>query len=89
MKGDVMDKPQRHYQGHLVIPRPKQLQESERWVIDLFVEWFDVHQGNIKKYRAKEDQESYKTEEEAIEHCFKLGEQIIDDNVQGYNFENY
>lgn len=63
------------YKGYLIKPAPLQLRDSGEWTMELVI---SKHRGNSVAERKYSAGNTFKTEEEAIQHCINFGKQIID-----------
>ena len=63
------------YKGYLIHPAPLQLRDSEEWTIEICISKHRDDSVTERKYSAGN---TFKTEEEAIQHCIDFGKQIID-----------
>lgn len=68
------------YKGYEIRPTPEFLTESEEWSSNLHIL---IHKENEVVDRQFSAADTYKSKEEAIEHCINFGRQIIDGNVNG------
>lgn len=63
------------YKGYLIQAAPYQLADSSEWTINISI-WHDTGTAiNIHNFSAAN---TFKTKEEAIQHCINFGRQIID-----------
>lgn len=63
------------YKGYEVEAVPHKLADSGEWSTDIVIM---RDRANNRKYRKFGASNTYKTQEEAVQHCFNLGKQIID-----------
>lgn len=68
------------YKGYEIRAVPYQLSDSGEWTIDIVIARDTGHEIKHRKFGAGN---RYKTEDEAIQHCFDFGKQIIDGKVKG------
>ena len=68
------------YKGYEIQAVPNQLADSGEWTIDITIA---RDTRNNKKYRKFGSGNRYKTDDEAIQHCFDFGKQIIDRKIKG------
>ena len=63
------------YKGYLIQAAPYQLADSGEWTINISI-WHDTGSAiNIRNFSAAN---TFKTKEEAFQHCINFGRQIID-----------
>ncbi len=63
------------YKGYLIQAAPYQLADSGEWTINISI-WHDTGSAvNIRNFSAAN---TFKTKEEAVQHCINFGRQIID-----------
>jgi len=67
------------YKGYEIEAVPHQLADSGEWTTEIAIV---RDRGNERKYRKFGASNTYKTQEEAIQHCFDFGQQIIDGKVK-------
>ena len=70
-----------NYKGYQIRAIPYQLAESGRWTINIDVA---VERGGETKWRKFSTGNTFETKQEAIQHCFNFGRQIIDGQVSEY-----
>ena len=63
------------YRGYVIHASPWQLAESEEWTIDLTISKDHGHAHAEKQFSANN---TFKSEEEAVNRCIDFGKQIID-----------
>jgi len=63
------------YKGYLIHPTPLQVTTSGEWTIELCIL---KHRDDSVMERKFSAANTFKTEEEAIQHCINFGRQIID-----------
>jgi hypothetical protein len=67
------------YKGFEIRAVPYQLVDSGGWTLDILI----VRDTGTKiKHRKFGGSNTYKTKDEAVQHCFNLGKQIIDGKVE-------
>jgi hypothetical protein len=64
------------YKGYIIEARPEKLIESGRWSTNIVIY---SHQDGTMSDELFVAPNTFQTEEEAIEHCFNFGKQIIDE----------
>ncbi len=69
------------YKGFAITPRTFQIHGSGRWTLDLLI-------GRHRRLRAFSGEETYATEQAAIDGCRDFGRRIIDGLVQAYPIED-
>ena len=62
------------YRGYLIKPAPLQLSDSKEWTIEICISKDRGDSVNERKYCAGN---TFKTKEEATQHCINFGKQII------------
>ena len=67
------------YKGYEIRAVPYQLAGSGEWTVDILVV---RDNGTEVKHRKFSASNTYKTKDEAVQHCFNLGKQIIDGKVE-------
>jgi hypothetical protein len=67
------------YKGYEIRAVPYQLADSGDWTLDVLIV---RDTGTEVKYRKFGGSNRYKTKDEALQHCFNLGKQIIDGKVK-------
>ncbi len=67
------------YKGYLIRPTPLQLRDSGEWTIELYISKHRDNSITQGKYSAGN---TFKTEEEAMQHCINFGKQIIDGDFE-------
>ena len=70
------------YKGYEIRAVPYQLADSGEWTLDILIV---RDTGTEIKHRKFGAGNRYKTKDEAIQHCFDLGRQIIDGKVEDYS----
>ncbi|WP_156782238.1 CV_2116 domain-containing protein [Acidihalobacter aeolianus] len=65
----------REYKGYVIRPAPLKLTDSRCWSLNLYIM---RHSGNDSRERNFSSADTYETREEAVAHCYVLGQQIID-----------
>lgn len=75
-----MDRDEMQYKGFRILAVPIQLAESKKWPISINIERHTGDKVNCRNFSAGD---TYKTREEAVQHCFNFGKQIIDGKVEG------
>jgi hypothetical protein len=63
------------YKDRIIEARPEKLIENGRWTTNIVIY---THQGGSVEDKLYVAANTFQTEEEAIEHCFNFGKQIID-----------
>lgn len=63
------------YKGYTIQATPDELAETKRWTVDIIIAKENNGTATDAQYSAGH---SYPTEEEARQHCFEFGRQIID-----------
>jgi hypothetical protein len=69
-----------HYKDFEIHAAPYRLADSGQWQVNLHIVRY--REGE-RKSRNFSSANSYKTREEAVQHCFQLGRQIIDGQSSG------
>lgn len=66
------------YQGYTIEAVPRQLAESKKWT-----HYINIYRdkGSKPKSRNFFSKSTFDTKEEAVQHCFIFGEQIIDGKI--------
>lgn len=67
------------YKGYEIRAAPYQLADSGEWTVDILIVRDTGPEITHKKFGAGN---RYKTKEEAVQHCFNFGKQIIDGKVK-------
>ena len=67
------------YKGYEIRAVPYQLAESGEWTVDILIV---KDKGTEVKHRKFGAGNRYQTKDEAVQHCFDFGKQIIDGNVK-------
>jgi hypothetical protein len=67
------------YKGYEIRAIPCQLADSGDWTLDVLIV---RDTGTEIKHRKFGGSNTYKTKDEAVQHCFNLAEQIIDGMVK-------
>jgi hypothetical protein len=70
------------YKGYIIDAHPYQLADDGRWSTDLNVERHNNEGVNVSQYSGAL---TFGTKDEAIQHCFGMGAQIIDGEYPGCN----
>ncbi len=70
------------YKDFEIQAAPYQLADSGQWQMNLHI---IRHREGETKSRNFSSANSYKTREEAAQHCFQLGRQIIDGQLSGHS----
>jgi hypothetical protein len=73
------------YKGYQIEPIPYQLAESGEWTMNIHIL---RDRGNEIRVRPFFARNRFKTEEEAIEHCFYFGKQIIDGQIENCSVDD-
>ena len=73
------------YKGYIIHATPYQLAEDKKWSINLHIE---RHTGPDVADRNFSAANTFPTESEAIQHCFRFGKQIIDEKVKGCSVDD-
>ena len=68
------------YKGYIINATSHQLAKDKHWSVHLQIERHIGSCVNVGNYRAAN---TFPTEEEAIQHCFNFGKQIIDGKAEG------
>jgi hypothetical protein len=68
------------YRGYVIEAKPEQLVENKQWTTDITI-W--KHSGGKSTDKPYSASNTFNTKEEAIEHCFNFGKQIIDKMEKG------
>ncbi len=63
------------YKGYVVRAVPNKLADSGEWTVNIHIE---KHTGDQVASRPFSASKRFKTRQEAIQHCFAFGQQIID-----------
>jgi hypothetical protein len=63
------------YKGYLIRPASFHLVDTDRWNIELYISKDRGSEITERKFSASD---TFKTQEEAIQHCVNFGKQIID-----------
>lgn len=63
------------YKGYIIHAVPYKLADSGKWTIDIDIMRDDGNKINIQHFSAEN---TLKTKEEAIYHCIRFGQQVID-----------
>lgn len=66
------------YREYLIEAKPYQLADSGEWTINIDI-W--LRHGNQDKKKNFSAGNSFKTKDEAIQHCIHFGKQVIDDEI--------
>jgi len=66
------------YKGFVIEAGPYQIVDSGEWTVDFYIS-HDV--GASRNHRKFGGRKTFKTEEEAVQYCFKVGQDIIDGKV--------
>lgn len=64
-----------HYKGYEINAVPDQLADSEEWTVNIVILKHRSDQVASRQFNASN---MFKTRQEAIQHCFNYGQQIID-----------
>lgn len=72
--------PTLQYKGYEIRATPLQLPESREWTLDIDIVRLTGDAMNLRPFSARN---KFRTQEEAIAHCFALGKKIIDGRVKG------
>ena len=64
-----------NYRGLVINPRPYQLADTGRWVVNVVIEHHRGHAVDEKPFNASN---TFETKDEAVEHCVRFGQQIVD-----------
>lgn len=67
-----------NYKGFEIHAAPYRLAETGQWKINIDIA---RHTGDEGRFRNFVHSDSYPTREDAVEHCFQFGRQIIDGQV--------
>jgi hypothetical protein len=68
------------YKGYEIRAVPNRLADSGDWSLDILIV---RDTGTEIKHRKFSGSNRYKTKDEALQHCFNFGKQIIDGTVEG------
>ena len=66
------------YKGYVIRAVPYELADSGEWTVTIHIE---KHTGDQVASRPFSASNRFKTRQEAIQHCFAFGQQIIDGRV--------
>ncbi len=72
--------PTLQYKGYEIRATPLQLSESREWTLDIEIV---RHTGDAVSLRPFSARKKFRTQEEAIAHCFTFWKRIIDGKVKG------
>lgn len=64
-----------YYKGYLIRPSPVQLTETMYWSMELYI---SKHRDDAVSEKKFTNANTFKTKNEAIQHCINFGIQIID-----------
>jgi len=67
------------YKEYVIRPAPMQLADTDEWNMELYI---SKDTGNEIKERKFFTANTFKTKEEAIQHCINFGKQIIDGEAE-------
>lgn len=67
------------YKGYEIHPAPYQLRDSGDWTISIEI-W--LHTGSELRTRNFSAANTFRTKDEAIQHCINFGKQIIDGKLE-------
>jgi hypothetical protein len=67
-----------NYKGHVIRPAPLQLADSGEWSLELYIGKDKDNEYVERKFYTSN---TFRTEEEAINHCINFGKQIIDGEI--------
>jgi hypothetical protein len=73
------------YKGYIIKAKPYQLAKDKSWTININIE---RHTGSAVTVRNFSAANTFPTEEEAIQHCFIFGKQIIDGKAEGCSVDD-
>ena len=73
------------YKEYLIEAKPYQLAESGEWTINIDI-WRE--RGNKIKKTTFSAGNTFRTKEEAIEHCIHFGSQVIDGEIDNCSVSN-
>ena len=68
------------YKGYEIRAAPRQLADSGEWTLNILIV---RDTGTGLNNRSFSGSNRYKTNSEAVQHCFNFGKQIIDGKVEG------
>lgn len=71
----------RQYRDFTITPRTYQIRGSERWSLDLVIQYRDSS-------RAFSGPETFATEADAVKACYAFGQKIIDGEVPNYAMDD-
>lgn len=66
---------EKSYKGYVIRAVPDQLKDSDEWTVKIVI---DKHRDDGVSSRPFSAGNRFKSRQEAIEHCFAFGRQIID-----------
>jgi hypothetical protein len=66
------------YQGFIIEAVPHQLAESKEWTLNINIFKDTGSQTTVRPFSTRN---TFDTKEEAIQHCFNFGRQIIDGKI--------
>ena len=68
------------YKGYVISPVPNKVRDEEAWTLEIRIWKDDVAGPKIRPFSAGS---TFPTREEAIEHCYRFGRQIVDGDAEG------
>lgn len=72
---------EKEYKGYIIDPQPYWLPESKRWRPKMFIFRRPSPGINIEQRPFTDRKNTFESKDEAIEHCFIYGAEIIDGNI--------
>lgn len=76
---------ERSYKGYVIRAVPYQLAGSNEWTVKIVI---DKHRDDGVSSRPFSAGNTFKTREDAIQHCFAFGQQIIDGKAVNFSVED-
>lgn len=73
------------YKGYIIEARPERLLENRQWSINIPIY---KYRGSRLSEKPFVGSKTFQSEEEAIEHCFHFGKQIIDGQIENCKIDD-
>jgi hypothetical protein len=83
-EGKIMDG--FHYNGYVIEAVPYQLADDKKWTININI-WKE--KGSSITQRNFSVSNTFVDKEEAVQHCYNLGKQIIDGELKGMTVADF
>lgn len=75
-----MENKMKLYKGFIICPQPQKLAKTKEWTTRIFIEKYRNGKVTVRPFFAGN---TFKSKEEAIQHCINFGMHIVDGTLDG------